>query len=90
VIIEWLIDIGVGIAEWASTLFPTLDLPAALVNVDDGFNSVMAMGSGLGAFVDFPLIGLIAGVPITVWLGGLSVRAARALIAHLPFIGGRG
>lgn len=89
-IVEFLVAVGAGFAGWVGSLFPTLELPDALVNVDQGFNTVMAYGTGLGAFIDFQLVGVIAGIPIAVWIAGLTIRGARVLISHLPFIGGRG
>lgn len=89
-IVLWFFSVAAGFVQWLASLFPVLELPDQLVNLDDGFNSVFAMGDGLGAFVPWPVIGVLAAVPLTIWVGGLTIRALRALIAHLPFIGGRG
>lgn len=89
-IIEWLMSVAGGFVQWLAGLFPVLELPDELVHLDDSFNNVFAMGDGLGAFIPWPLVGAIAALPLVVWVGGLTIRALRALVAHLPWIGGRG
>ncbi len=89
-IIEWIVNVGAGFVNWIVSLFPTLELPESLVHLDDTINEILAMGDGLGAFFDWTLIGVLAAIPLTIWVAGLLLRGARVLIAHLPFIGGRG
>lgn len=89
-ITEWLIAVGSGFAKFIVTLFPTLSLPSGLVNVDDSVRGVIEMAAGTGVFVDWTYIGLVAGIPLAIWAGGLLLKGTRALIAHLPFVGGRG
>lgn len=79
-ITEWLVAIVNGIATWVGSMFPQLDLPEEVVNADDAFNNIMALGSGLGAFVDWSFVGIMAAIPITLWLGGLAIRALRVLV----------
>lgn len=89
-ITEWLIRVGSGFGRWVAGLFPELEIPEQLVNLDDMVNTVLGYGDGLGAFVDWGLIGLIAAIPLTVWAGGLIVKGIRVLVAHIPLIGGKG
>lgn len=89
-IVEWFVSLASGFVGWLATLFPVLDLPPELVNADEGFNQVMALGDGLGAFVNWTVVGILAGIPITIWIGGLLLRAARVGLSHIPFFGGRG
>lgn len=89
-IVEWLMTVSSGFVDWFASLFPQLELPAELVNVDDALNTVASYGDGMGAFVNWTIVGLIAAVPITVWCAGFLIKIARVLIAHIPFVGGKG
>lgn len=89
-IIEWLAKVGIGIASWVVTLFPEIELPEILVDLDDHINGLFAYGEGLGAFVAWPVIGAIAAIPLLAWAGGLLFKAVRALLAHIPLFGGKG
>lgn len=89
-IVEWLIYISTGFGEWVASLFPELDIPAELVNLDDSVNNLFGYGEGLGAFIPWGIIGTLAAIPLIVWIAGLTIKTARALFAHIPFIGGRG
>lgn len=88
-IVEWLMGVAVGFVQWLAGLFPVLELPDELVHLDDSFNSIFALGEGLGAFIPWGLVGLIAGIPLAVWVGGLLIKVVRVLVSHLPFIGGK-
>jgi len=83
-------SVGSSFGVWIVTLFPELDLPEQLLHVDDAVNDILAMGDGLGAWVDWTYIGLVAAIPASMWALGLLVRAFRAILAHVPFVGGKG
>lgn len=89
-IIEWLIGIGSVIAEWIANLFPDWVAPAELRNIDDALNGILAMGNGVGAYVDWAYAGFIVGIPLSLWIIGMSVAGIRTLATHIPFFGGRG
>lgn len=89
-IVEWLISVGSGIGTWVASLFPELDIPSGIVNLDDNLSALIAMGAGLGVWVDWTYIGFVAAIPLVIFTGGLLIKALRSLIAHLPFIGGKG
>ncbi len=89
-IVEWIVSVGAAIASWVATLFPVLDIPPSLTTLDDSMSGIFAMGTGLGAWIDWPTVGTLMAVPLIVWVAGLTIRGIRALLAHLPFIGGRG
>lgn len=88
--IEWLAQVGAAIGEWFAGLIPPLDIPDELVHLDEAINSIFEYGNGLGAWIDLQLCAAILAIPLVVWVVGLSVRAIRAIIAHIPFIGGGG
>jgi hypothetical protein len=89
-IVEWIIYIATGFGEWVAGLFPTLDIPAELVNLDDSVNQLFMYGEGLGAFIPWGVVGTLAAIPLLVWVAGLTIKTIRALVAHIPFVGGRG
>lgn len=89
-ITEWLIGVGAAFGTWIAGLFPELDMPEQLVNLDDTVNTIFGWGDGLGAFVQWEVIGVLAAIPLLVWTGGLIVKGIRVLVAHIPFIGGKG
>lgn len=89
-ITEWLVSVGAGFGAWVATLFPELELPDWFTGVDDIVNGVFAYGDGLGAWVAWDIVPAILLLPIAIWAVGLTVRAARAAIGHVPFVGGKG
>lgn len=90
-IVEWLTSVGASIGEWVAGLFPVLDIPTELENLDSSVNSFFeTYGAGMGAFANWPLVFGLLALPLVVWVGGLLIRALRAALAHIPFIGGKG
>lgn len=89
-IVEWIVSVGSGFASWVASLFPVLELPEWFTGVDELVNDVFGYGDGLGAWIDWPIVVPILVAPLAIWALALGVRAARALIAHIPFLGGKG
>jgi hypothetical protein len=89
-IVEWFAAVGVAIADWVASLMPAIEIPDDLVHLDAAINSIFEYGDGLGAWIDINLCAVVLAIPLAVWAVGLTVRAARALAAHIPFIGGGG
>jgi hypothetical protein len=91
VIVQWFIQLAQGFASWVVSLFPVLDLPDGLVNVDSTINDLFSTwGAGMAPLADWPFVTACVAIPLAVWGSGLLVRAIRALIAHLPYVGGKG
>lgn len=89
-ITEWLITVGTMIAQWVADLFPDWEAADQLAGVDDQINGLLAMGTGVGAFVDWTYIGIVVGIPLSLWVIGMTVAGTRVLLSHVPFIGGKG
>lgn len=90
-IVEWLIGVGGTIGSWIAGLFPPLDLPPELVNVDDTITALIQdYGEGMGAFADWGYVALVLAIPLVVWVAGLTIKGIRVLVGHVPFVGGKG
>lgn len=89
-IVEWFMGVGVAIVEWMTGIFPVWEPPEQLLNADQMLNDLFASLDGFGPWVDWQYVGIVAGIPIAVWSIGLLIKLARAALAHLPWIGGKG
>jgi hypothetical protein len=78
-------------ADWFASLFPEdWEVPEFLVGIDGMINDVLDNTSGIGAWVDLPYILVVVGAVVLLWTIAFLIKVARALIAHLPLIGGKG
>lgn len=89
-IVEWLISLGATVSNWFASLFPVWDVPEFLVDFDATLNDVLGNLSGVGAWVDWLYILLIVTAVMAVWGIALLIKVARAVAAHVPFVGGAG
>lgn len=90
-ITEFLIGVGVAIANWIATLFPQdWEPPTFITELDTTVNSVIANVDGMAVWADWAYILAVVGVVVLVWGIGLSIKLARAVAAHIPFFGGAG
>lgn len=87
-IVEWLVNLAAGLFKFIADLFPDWETPPELLDPTGLMAQVMAHTAGLGIFVDWALIGALALIPLGVWVLGLSFRALKTLISHIPFFGG--
>lgn len=87
-ILEWLVGLAAGLFEWIANLLPDWEVPAGLTDPGGAIEQIVALSQGIGVFVDWGLLGLLAVIPLGVWLFGLIFRALKTLISHLPFVGG--
>ena len=89
-ILEWIVQVAVGLWEWIANLFPDWDPPAELTDPDGMIGQLFAFGQGLEPWVNWGLIGALAAIPFAVWVIGIVVKMVRLLIGHVPWIGGNG
>lgn len=89
-IVEWLIEMAVGLWQFIADLFPDWDVPPELLDADGMLQQVFAFGQGLEPWVNWTLIGTLGLIPLSVWVIGMLVKAVRLLIGHVPGIGGNG
>lgn len=89
-ITEWIVTVAAGFFAWIADLFPDWDVPEVLTNPDGMINQLFSFGIGLEPFVNWGLIGVLAAIPLTVWVIGVTVKAVRVLLGHIPGFGGNG
>lgn len=86
---DWMIDVALGFALWFLDLLPPIHLDPQFL---DGsyLQLVLDWFDGLGVWVVWPVVVLCVSTVAGTWLLGFGVKALRALIAHIPFVGGKG
>lgn len=90
-ITEWFItlwrDLVLAVIGWFETDW---EVPSFLLEFDDFVNGFLANVAGLGAWVDWVYVFVVIGAVLVVWTVGLGLKLARAIAAHIPFVGGAG
>lgn len=89
VIVDWIITVAVSVATWFVGLIPQVEVPGWFAGLGDGINSLFGYTHGLAPLVDWPFLGLVVGVPMSIWVGGLLFKLARLVFSHIPLFGGR-
>lgn len=88
-IVDWIVSNAVGFWSWLLGLMPDWSMPAELANADDTVNGLFRNIDGLGAWVNFPIVGVLAAIPPILWVIMINWKAFRMAVSHLPFIGGK-
>lgn len=89
-ILEWLMAIGLDVTDWISAtllMWPGVAVPQ---DVGGDIEAMVSSFSGIGVWIPWATVAAAAGVSLAVWLLGLGVKALRALLAHIPAVGGAG
>lgn len=89
-IINWIIDVALGFVAWLGSLFPPFELPPALAAPGSLVNQVMGSFVGLGAWVDWLVLGAVATAVVGTWVVMFGVKLIMKLVSFLPFVGGSG
>jgi hypothetical protein len=90
VITQAIVHAALGIATWFCTLFPAWDPPAWFVSLGSSLAGLVSGMSGLGGWIDWPIVSVIAAAAIGTWLVCLGIKALRAIASYIPFVGGAG
>lgn len=88
-ITEWLISLGVDTGGWLLTLLPAL--PSDFL--EGAVGTTVALGGfvgTMGVWVNWVLVSWLVAESFAVYLLMMTVRIIRALIGHVPFVGGNG
>jgi hypothetical protein len=89
VIVEWLLQFGTGLGQWFLLLLPSFPADTlasgALVLADLG-----RMVASLGVWVDWFALAAQVTFVLGLYFTALSFRTLRAILGHVPIIGGNG
>lgn len=88
-ITEWLMNVGHTVGLWVVSLFPTLPAEAVHASVDP----LSLIGANIGAmsvWVNWPLLVTQATYVMSLYFVFMLVKITRAILGHVPFIGGNG
>jgi len=88
-IVEWILSIGAGIAEWALTLFPKFE-PNQVANAAGQVANIGTVVGGMSPWVNWFALGGQVFIVVGLYLTFLTFRILRALLGHIPGIGGNG
>lgn len=89
-IVEWAAQICMDLAVFFAGLFPEWEIPEFMTS-GDGWLGVMAESLyGLGVWVDWGALGICLTAVGGVYVVAGLIKLARAVIAHLPMVGGAG
>ena len=89
-ITEWIVQLATGFAAWLVGLMPDWEAPAELSDADGMLSSILELGAGLGPWVDWAFVGVVALIPLALWAGGLIWKLIRTVASHIPGFGGSG
>lgn len=87
---QYFITLGVGLVGWMGTLFPGWDPPDWMTGTPQMLLEFLNTFQGLGVWVDWTALGICSSAVIGVYGTGFAIRLTRAIVAHIPFIGGGG
>jgi hypothetical protein len=89
VIFEYFLGLVADIVNWLAANVFTWDGPQPR-NVWGDIEGMVNNVASIGVWIDWAAIFTAAALAIGVWLACLGIKALRALIAHIPQVGGAG
>lgn len=89
-ITEWLIKVGTSLWAFIAGLFPDWVAPPGLSDADSFIVDIFQFSQGLEPLADWKLLAVLAAIPPTVWIIGITIRGVRLLLSHVPLVGGNG
>ena len=75
---------------WLAGLFPEWEIPEFFAEFDATINSLMGSLHGVAVWADWAYILVVVSSVVFVWGFAFIVKLARAVAAHIPFVGGSG
>lgn len=79
-----------GFVGMLGDTFGPWEPPAQLTDGAAGVNDVLQSFTGMGVWVEWPVLAGCVAVQVGVWLSVLLIKLARAIAAHVPAFGGAG
>lgn len=87
---EWFLNLAAGFVQWLAGLFGEWTPPEQLTDMAGSAGYLVGQFASLGVWVEWPvLIGCVA-VSVGVWAVVVGIKLLRAVVAHIPAIGGSG
>lgn len=87
-IIEWLVTVAASISAWFASLFPTW-APGTL-DFTDAMITLAGAVAGMGVWMPLGVLAVCVGVVCVAWVVMVGIKLVRAIVAHIPGIGGAG
>lgn len=85
---QFFVDLFVNVVSWVGGLFPTDVIPDNVQHPDAQLGGLFGLVTGLGTWVDWPVVNACALVSLGAYAAGLGIALVRVIISHLPFVGG--
>ncbi len=90
-IVEWLLQLS----SWWNGLVAGMMPPADLQGFDpatqtEGWAPLMSWLGGVGYWVNVPALAWITGLALIAYVASLLAKLVRAIISHVPLVGGKG
>lgn len=89
-IIEWLMQAGVGIGDLFAGMFAPVELPAWVTETATGIFAFMDSASALGVWFPWQMLSTVVGGLLTFYLAMFAIQLIRAAAKHVPLVGGGG
>lgn len=90
-ITEWLMNLGLTLGLELMDGLPSFDEFDGVIVTAGTYLFPLAAGAGsLGAWIPFPLIAFLMAIIFPLYVTAALFKFARALFAHVPFVGGKG
>lgn len=87
---EWFLGLMAGFVGMLGDAFGPWEPPKQLTDGADGVNGVLQSFTGMGVWVEWPVLSACVAVQVGVWLTVLVIKLVRAIAAHVPAVGGAG
>lgn len=88
-ITEWFLSLGYGVTTWFASLFPSFE-PGQIINASGDVAGLATMVGSMSVWVNWAAIAFQVAAVGSFYFTFLAVRIFRALLGHLPLVGGNG
>jgi hypothetical protein len=89
VITEFLLSAGAGFAGWILQLLPSVP-DGALIDAEGNVAGLASLVSSMSVWVNWAGLAAQITFVLGLYFTFLAIRIVRAIIGHVPFIGGNG
>ena len=89
-ITDYFLQLAAQFIAWIATLWPDFEVPQWMLDARPSLITLMESFNGLGAWVDWDVLGICIAAVASVYGIALLIRVIRAAVAHIPQFGGGG